>query len=352
MGGNKGMGKKGVLLMNIGTPDTDQPISVLKYLRQFLNDPRVIDLPSIVRWLLVHCYILPRRYRQSTRAYKAIWLSSGSPLLVHSLAVKEALGKALGPEFHVEMGMRYGQPSIQKALEQLKYCYSLTAIPLFPQYSSAATGSAIEEMNHCLLKWWNIPELYIQRDFFNHPGYIASYAKNIQESIAHQKVDCLIFSYHGLPERHIQKSHCTAICDKLHDCPEMQETNSFCYRAQSFATSHQIAKILGLTENQYRVSFQSRLGATPWIKPYTDQLLPKLIESGIKNIAVVCPSFVTDCLETLEEVNIRMREQWKSLHGNSFIFIPCLNSQPSWIQALANMIKSGQLNNSFQTIQP
>ncbi|MBV9575413.1 MAG: ferrochelatase [Gammaproteobacteria bacterium] len=333
------MKKQAVLLINLGTPDHCDESSVYRYLKEFLNDPRVIDLPVFFRWPLVNLLILPFRYKKSAAAYQKIWSEQGSPLLCNSLNLKEALAKELGDDFHVELAMRYGQPSIATALNKLADVHSLIVIPLFPQYSSAATGSAIEKLMTSIAKRWNQPRLMIKNDFYHETGFISAYAEIIQNNLLKKSIDYILFSYHGLPERHVTKSNCTAVCDHLNACPAIDETNAYCYRAQCYATTEKIAQLLGLTKNQYGVAFQSRLGRTPWIKPYTDLLLPQLVQQGIKNIAMVCPSFVADCLETLEEVNIRAREQWQQAGGAEFIFIPCLNHSSSWVKALANMIK-------------
>lgn len=333
------MGKKGILLINLGTPDECSGKSVRRYLREFLLDKRVIDLPKIIRWPLVNFFIVPFRYKKTTAAYKQIWKISGSPLLIISRDMQQVLANVLSEDYQVELGMRYGHPSIQSALAKLSHCDSITVIPLFPQYSSAATGSAIEEVMSYFVRQWNIPEINIMRDFYKHPGFINAYSEVIQKNITHKKIDKIIFSYHGLPERHITKSYCKAECKRVHECPVVTDTNRFCYRAQCYATTQAIIKKLGLTDDQAIVAFQSRLGRTPWIKPYTDLLLPDLINQGVKNIAVVSPSFVADCLETLEEINIRMRKQWVELGGNEFTFVPCINDNHSWIQALAIMIE-------------
>jgi ferrochelatase len=334
------MSKKGVLLINLGTPDNSRPLSVRRYLREFLNDPRVIDLPVFLRWPLVNLIVVPLRYKKTALAYQKIWYDTGSPLLVISQQLKTSLSNELGPDYHIELGMRYGQPSIQAAFDKLKNYSSLTVIPLFPQYSSAATGSAIEALLTVLLKQWNIPKLAIQRDFYQHPGFVAAYADIIKQHIGSKNIELFLFSYHGLPERHIRKSQCQTPCDRASDCPAITDDNRFCYRAQCYATSHYIADQLGLNSEQYAVSFQSRLGRTPWIKPYTDLLLPELIKKGTKNLAIVCPSFVADCLETLEEINIRAHKQWFALGGTSFTFIPCINHSPLWIKALADMVRN------------
>lgn len=331
--------KKTILLINLGTPDHCDKKSVRAYLKEFLMDPRVIDLPALVRMILVNFIILPFRTKKTTMAYQKIWLTV-SPLLLNTRLLSEALSKELGEGYSVLFAMRYGHPSIQSACDKLQNAQSLTVIPLFPQYSSAATGSAIENFFQSLKNAWNIPALEIKRDFYNDAGFIDAYAEIIQKHITHHPIDMIIFSYHGLPERHIQKSDCHANCDHLNNCPRINVANHYCYRAQCFATTQLIAEKLNLHSDQYRVSFQSRLGKTPWIKPYTDKILPELIEKGIKNIAVVSPSFVSDCLETLEEINIRTREQWQALGGQHFHFIPCLNDSPRWVKALAKMIQN------------
>ncbi len=332
----------GVLLINLGTPDSPSPKSVRRYLREFLSDPRVIDLPKIPRWLLLNLVILPFRPYQSSRAYQKIWQTQGSPLLIHSRNLKTALAKNLGDDYHVELGMRYGQPNIEKALDQLlsQTCRKIIVMPLFPQYASASNGSAIAKTLELLKTKWNIPAVEIRSDFFEHPGFIKAYANIIQQELQSFDFDCLLFSYHGLPQRHIAKSQCqhSDHCQLKTPCPIIDINNRFCYRAQCYATSRKIAEYLALNENQYRVSFQSRLGRTPWITPYTDLLLPQLAKQGIKNLAIVSPSFVADCLETLEEIGIRAHRQWQSLGGQNFKLIPCLNNHALWVKALSDLI--------------
>lgn len=331
------MYKKGILLINLGTPDNPDTKSVRRYLKEFLSDPRVIDLPLIARWLLLHLFILPTRPKQSAAAYQKIWTDLGSPLLTHSNELKNALN--LTDSYQLELGMRYGSPSIETALHKLKNCDELIILPLFPQYSSAATGSAIEKSLQLIAKQWNIPHITIINNFYNYPEFIAAYCEIIKNN-SDTKNNFILFSYHGLPERHINKSQCKAKCDRFNSCPKIDQNNIFCYRAQCYTTSELLAKSLNLKKNQYKTSFQSRLGRTPWIKPYTDIILSELIQQGIKNLTIVCPSFVTDCLETIEEIGIRARESWKTLGGNEFTLVPCLNSHPSWINALTKLIEN------------
>ncbi len=350
--------KKGILLLNLGTPQDASTASVRRYLHTFLMDPRVIELPAVLRFLLVYGLIVPFRARKSAHAYQQIWTAQGSPLLVNSLALKDALAAQLGPDYVVALGMRYGKPSIQEALSELHAARidHLKILPLFPQYASASSGSAIEVALGLLAKQWSIPNIQLIRDFHALPGYIESYAALIQaHRQQHLNIEYILFSYHGLPEQHLKKTGCRANCvlAKAYDpkntedsnhlcnpCPKIDKNNSACYRAQCYATTQLIAEKLELGPAQYQTCFQSRLGRRPWIKPYTDEVLIALRQKGLRHIAIVCPSFVADCLETLEEINLRARAQWQNLGGESFVFIPCLNDQPLWIEALARILDS------------
>lgn len=329
---------QGVLLINLGTPDNVTPKAVKRYLREFLNDPRVVDIPMPWRALLVNGIIIPFRYKKSAQAYQKIWSEKGSPLLYFTQTMQEELSKRLGANYLVSLGMRYGNPSIAAALKALEGCEKIHIIPLFPQYSSAATGSAIECALQSIGQAWNTPALHIVNEFYEHPGFVAACALEIQKVLAQNTIDKLVFSYHGLPERHINKSECRSTCDRQQACPTISSTNAYCYRAQCYATTRAIANAARLLPNQYEVAFQSRLGRTPWIKPYTDLLLPQLHQQGVKRIAIISPSFVADCLETLEEINIRARHQWLDLGGESFVYIPCVNASSLWIDALVSLI--------------
>lgn len=342
------MSKKAVLLINLGTPDDAHPKSVRKYLKEFLNDPRVIDLPGLLRWFLVNFIIIPLRYKKSAHAYQKIWATDGSPLLTATQKMTQALANELGPDYQVDFAMRYRKPSIQSILKKFHDAESISVVPLFPQYSSAATGSAIEKFLKSIVPAWNIPKLHITRDFYNDAGFIRAYAEKIKQSMANKNIDVIVFSYHGLPERHIAKSACQAACDHSNACPAIDVKNLYCYRAQCYATTELIAKELNLQPHQYRVAFQSRLGRTPWIKPYTDLLLPELRQQGVNNIAIVSPSFIADCLETLEEIDIRTREQWQQLGGKDFTFIPCVNDSALWIKALADIVTQNHTEVSVQ----
>lgn len=327
--------QEGLLIINLGTPNHPDRKAVRAYLSEFLTDGRVIDLPAVIRYILVYGIILPFRTKQSAHAYQSIWSEQGSPLLFHSQNLAKQLQTKLSPDFKIALGMRYGNPSIKTALDELKDCTTITVLPLYPQYSSAATGSSIEEVMRLMSTQEVIPSLRIIRDFYQHPSYIKAQAGLIKESLGEDQH--LLFSYHGLPERQINKSGCHTVCKE--SCPPVTETNQGCYKAQCYETSRRLAGELQLNRDQYSTAFQSRLGKTPWIKPYTDEVLTELAAQGIKNLAICCPSFVADCLETLEEIGLRAKEQWIGLGGKEFNLIPCLNDSRAWIEAIIDITK-------------
>lgn len=339
---NMNTSKTGILLINLGTPQAPNKLAVRRFLREFLSDPHVITLSQPLRWLLVNGIILPFRTRWSTQAYQKIWSEQGSPLLIHSRQLQNALQEILGSAYDVALAMRYGKPGIASAIDHLieKNCDRLMVVPLYPQYSKSTSESSIQKTKKIITKRkLKIPVTFL-KDFYDHSEYIKSSAQLIKNTLKNQPIEKIIFSYHGLPEHHIhticyEKKH----CDLKKPCPAMANHNRDCYRAQCYTTSRLIAEKLGLQSNEYKVTFQSRLGKTPWITPYTDHLLNQLAEEGLKNIAIVCPSFVADCLETLEEIDIRAQQQWKSLGGEKLIRVPCLNANNTWVNALATMIR-------------
>jgi protoporphyrin/coproporphyrin ferrochelatase len=334
----------GVLLLNLGTPDSPRVSDVRRYLREFLSDPRVIDIPPLARKLLLETVILPFRPARSAKAYKLVWTGDGSPLLFHSQRLTEGVRRALGPEYVVELGMRYGSPSIPSALAKLVAAQPsrIVVLPLFPQYSSAATGSAVERVYEVLGQSWNVPPATTLGAFYDDPGFISAFTMVAKKQLDTFRPDFVLFSYHGLPERHVRKSDASGNhCLKRADCCDaMVPENRYCYRAQCFATTRALAFTLGLGANNHSVSFQSRLGRTPWLHPYTDLVLPELAAAGRKRLAVMCPAFVADCLETLEEIGIRAKEQWRSLGGEDLLLVPSLNAEPAWVDTVARMIRS------------
>lgn len=328
--------KNGLLLINIGSPSASNTSAVRRFLQEFLADKRVIDLPAPLRYLVLYAFILPFRPRRSAHAYQAIWTTEGSPLIKFSQELRLKLHTRFGTRCNVALAMRYGQPGIADALEQLKACEHITVLPLYPQYSSAATGSAIEKVLNELAPKAVFPSLTIIRDFYQNPAFIKAQAAQIKPYLAHH--DYVLFSYHGLPENHLQKAGCKPICAA--NCPQGSSMNPGCYRAQCQQTSALLAQELGLTD--YATSFQSRLGKTPWIKPYTDTILTELAARGIRRLAVSCPSFVTDCLETLEEIGIRAKEQWLQAGGEDLTLIPCMNADEQWVDAIISIVDHSQ----------
>ena len=336
--------RTGVLLLNVGTPDSTSTRDVRRYLREFLSDPRVLDMPAASRWLFLNGVILPLRPRRSAAAYRKVWTSKGSPLLVHSRALQAGVAAALGDTHEVELAMRYGSPSIAAGLERLQQAgvRRIVLLPLFPQYSEAATGSALARVSELLGRSRDVPALLTIPPFFDHPGYIRAVAARARQELATAAPDHVLFSYHGLPERQIRRTdpsgnHCLASepC-----CDIVGGRNRDCYRAQAFATSRALARELALDPASWSVAFQSRLGRTPWILPHTDKELPLLAAKGVKRLAVMCPSFTSDCLETLEEIGFRANDQWRELGGEELTLVPCVNAQPDWIETVAEMVRA------------
>ncbi len=331
---NNMMPKHGVLLINLGTPTHPGIGAVGRYLIEFLSDKRVITLPAWARFMLLYGLILPFRIKQATHAYRSIWSTNGSPLLQHSEALAQCLQERLGAPYQVALGMRYGKPRLQDALQELSACSTITVLPLYPQYASSSTGSALEVVLNGLAKQTTIPRLHIIHDFYAHPRFIDAEAILIKPHLAHH--DYVLFSYHGLPEHHVHQEGCQPICKG--PCLSSSTTRPTCYRAQCFETSRLLATRLALSPDQYGTVFQSRLGKSPWIKPYIHETLPILYQRGIRRLAIACPSFVADCLETLEEIGIKLKQQWCDLGGGHFTLIPSLNTTDPWIEALMKII--------------
>lgn len=334
----------GVLLINLGTPRSPSTGDVRRYLREFLSDPRVIDLRAPLRFALVNAVIAPFRARRSAAAYRKIWdEKTGSPLLAHGRALREALARELGPGFEVELGMRYGEPSLAGALDRL--CAAAVArivvLPLFPQYASSSLGSALARLYELAAARTNVPGLVVRGEFYDAQGFVAAAAEIARPRLSAFHPDHVLFSYHGLPERHVRASdpsggHClvSASC-----CDAIGPANAHCYRAQCAGTTRALAGALGLAEGAFSLSFQSRLGRTPWIRPWTDVRLPELARAGAKRLAVLCPSFAADCLETLEEIGMRGREQWRAAGGEALELVPCVNAHPAFVRFLAGRVR-------------
>ena len=333
-------GKTGVLLVNLGTPDSHSVPDVRRYLREFLMDSRVIDIPHFNRWLLVNMIIAPFRAPKSAKIYKELWTDKGSPLLYIGTEVAKKLQQILGPDFYVIIGMRYQNPSIKTALDKIMIqdVHSLVILPLFPQYASATTGSIYEKVMKTIQSRENIPEIRFINNYYNKQSFIKAFAAVAKKSLKGKEYDCMLFSYHGLPERQVIKGSVDNYC-KLNDCcNSIHEKNQFCYRAQCFETSRLLAKELNIPEEKYKVAFQSRLGKSLWIKPYAEELIRSLPDQGYKKVAVMVPSFVADCLETNIEVGIEYKELFEKSGGEEWIFIESLNESEMWIEALKEMV--------------
>lgn len=325
------MMRKGLLLINLGTPEALTTKAIRRYLRSFLLDKRVITLPRLWRYLLVYGLILPFRPKRLLHTYGKIWTKEGSPLMQHSRALERALQEKLKATHVVALSMRYEKPSLPEALETLKNCKDITILPLYPQYASSSSGSAIEASLNEIKTWDVIPHLRVIRDFYQHPDFINAITQTIKPYLKAETF--VLFSYHGIPEHHLTMpdcTHCTGPCSKKKD--------TSCYRAQCFETTRLIAEKLSLPDNVYETAFQSRLGKIPWIKPYTDQILQDLALRDIKNLVVVCPSFVSDCLETLEEIGIQAKEQWRALTQQELETVSCLNADKAFVDAIANLL--------------
>lgn len=333
----------GVLLVNLGSPEAPTTTAVRRYLREFLSDPYVIDINPVARWLLVNLIIAPFRAPRSAKAYRQIWRSDGSPLLFYSYGLDAGVTEQLGSGYAVELAMRYGKPSIERSWRRLceQSVEEIRVLPLYPQYALSSTETVIHAVKRVAKATGSNIPYRILPEFFDHPGFIESFAAHGRPVLEQLKPDHVLFSFHGLPERHIRKTDPTGLhCLEITDCCTRDvEANQKCYRRQCFRTAELIAERLLLTPSHYSVTFQSRLGRTPWIRPYTDQVLAELPHQGIKRVAVFSPSFVADCLETLEELDIRGRALFLEAGGERFERIACPNLHPRWIAAVCEMVR-------------
>ncbi|MES2630022.1 MAG: ferrochelatase [Bacteroidota bacterium] len=330
--------KTAVVLLNLGTPDSPSTSDVRTYLSQFLNDPRVIDIPWLSRKLLVNMIIVPFRAPKSAKIYQELWTKDGSPLLLHSLDVKRKLQESLGEEFYVDLAMRYQNPSMESVLESVrkKNFRKIILVPMFPQYASSSTGSALEEAMRIISKWWVIPELSIISQYSDDPGYLDAFAEQGRKYDPGQ-YDHVIFSYHGLPIRQVDKVYNDGACADR-DCEhEHNDENNFCYKASCYATTRGIAERLNIPEEKYTVSFQSRLN-DKWLKPFSDKVVEELAQKGCKNILVFSPAFTADCLETTIEIGHEYLEIFKQNGGEHLQLVESLNSNPMWIDTLKKLV--------------
>lgn len=333
--------KTGVLLINLGTPDSPAVSDVRKYLFQFLNDPRVIDIPWLARMLLVNLIIVPFRAPKSAKIYKELWTEKGSPLLFYGNELKDKVQAELGDDFTVELAMRYQSPSIESVLEKMrKENYKkIVVVPLYPQYASSSTGSTLELVLKTISKWYVIPELKIVSQFFDNAGYIDAFVERGRQ-YQPENYDHVIFSFHGLPVRQVDKVYDDAKPCLEHNCEnEITDDNYYCYKASSFATAKAIADKLNISQEKYTVSFQSRLDEK-WLEPFSDKVVAQKAQEGIKKLLVFSPAFVADCLETTIEIGHEYAEIFKSNGGEKLQLVESLNTHPLWVKTVSEMVRS------------
>ena len=335
--------KTGVLLVNLGTPDSPSVRDVRSYLSQFLNDPRVIDIPWLARKILVNLIIVPFRAPKSAAIYKKLWTPNGSPLLYYSLRVRDLLQQELGNDnFEVFLAMRYKNPSIEVVLETMrkKNFSRIVVIPMFPQYASASTGSAHEEVMRVIRPWWVIPEIKFICQYYDHPSFIdALVDRGSKYDI--DDYDHILFSYHGLPERQVDKVYSGGLCSD-HNCEnEITVENKFCYKATCYATTRSLVSRLNIPDDKYTVCFQSRLDKK-WLEPFSDKVVEECAKKGMKRILVFSPAFTADCLETIIEIGDEYQEIFSHHGGEKVQLVESLNDHPTWIKTLKELVLDGR----------
>lgn len=332
--------KTGVLLIQLGTPDSPSVKDVRRYLSEFLNDPRVIDIPGVARFFLVNGIIVPFRAPKSAKIYQQLWTKNGSPLLLYSQSLKKKLQTSFGDEVDVHLAMRYGKPSMENVLEEMrKKNYSrILIIPLFPQYASATTGSAIEKATKIIHKWWVIPEIRTVSQFYDDEAFLNCFVeKGKQYNPA--EYDHVLFSYHGLPIRQVDKVYVDGKLCADHNCEnEITEENKFCYKAACYATTRMIAEKLNLPKEKYTVCFQSRLDKN-WLEPFTDKTVIELAKKRAKKLLVFSPAFVADCLETIIEIGHEYQQLFVEHGGVKVQLVESLNDSDAWVEALKKLIQ-------------
>jgi protoporphyrin/coproporphyrin ferrochelatase len=346
------MPSRAVLLVNLGSPDSPTEPDVRRYLREFLMDGRVLDAPWPIRFCVVHFSILPSRPRESAHAYSKIWTDEGSPLVVTSRHVQGLLQDRL--KVPVELAMRYQNPSIDQAVRSLadRGVTETFLIPLFPHYAMSSYETAVVRVQEVVRRVAPEMTLDVMPPYYDHPDYIRALVASAREALDTPH-DHVLFSFHGLPERHMRKADPTGHhCLTAPDCCETPSVaHETCYRAQCFKTVREFVASAGLPAGRYSVSFQSRLGNEPWMQPYTDEELVRLAQSGVKKLLVLCPAFVADCLETLEEIGLRGRESFVQAGGESLTLVPCMNEHPLWIEALERMV-TARWSDVARVLQP
>tara|TARA_B100001167_G_C16760319_1_gene301006 strand:- start:438 stop:1517 length:1080 start_codon:yes stop_codon:yes gene_type:complete len=356
---------RALVLLNLGTPDSTDVKDVRDYLKEFLSDPRVLDINPVARFLLLHLVILRKRPAESAAAYRKIWTERGSPLLFNSLDLAEKVQELMGEDTVVELAMRYRNPSIRSVLEGLKDrgINDLVLFPLFPQYSSAAWGSGVEKFLVEARRLWDEPSVKVVPPYYDHPAFIDAFCDVARPILADQRPDKVLMSFHGIPQRHVRTvfkgqperdllgvdgaggDHCL---EKPDCCAEICPANRNCYSAHCYATARSLAAGLELSPGSWEVSFQSRLGREPWLEPYTDFRIEELPGEGVEKLAVFSPAFTADCLETVEEIGLRARDDFLAAGGKDLRLIPSLNAESSWVEAVVRIVADTTLANEVQ----
>ena len=329
----------GVLLVNLGTPDSPKVSDVRKYLTQFLNDPRVIDIPWLLRKILVNLIIVPFRASKSAAIYRKLWTKDGSPLLLFGEELKEKVQAELGEDVHVEFAMRYQNPSLDSVLERMRKMNfaKIVVLPLYPQYASSSTGSTIQRVMEIVSKWWVIPEVSIINQFHDDEQYIDAVVERAKQYNM-DDYEHVLFSYHGLPERQVDKVYNNGLCNDRDCTHESTRENQFCYKAACYATTRAIVEKLNIPADKHSVAFQSRLDEK-WITPFSDEVVADLGKKGMKKILVFSPAFVADCLETTIEIGDEYQEIFEEHGGEKVQLVESLNTYPMWVKAASDLIR-------------
>lgn len=331
--------RTGVLLINLGTPNSPSVKDVRRYLFEFLNDPRVIDVPAVARFILVNLIIVPFRAPKSAKIYKDLWTDNGSPIIIYGKSVREKLQKALGEDFDVELAMRYQNPSMDEVLTRMgkKDYKKIIIVPLFPQYASATTGSVIDKAMNIINKWWVIPEIKFISQFYDDEGFLNTIIERAKKYSLNE-YDHILFSYHGLPVRQVDKVYKDGTLCEEHNCEtKINETNQYCYKATCYATTRLLAERLNIPPERYTVCFQSRLDKK-WLKPFSDKVIIEQAKKGANKLLVFSPAFVADCLETIIEIGKEYQKLFEENGGEKIQLVESLNDHPMWIETLKEMV--------------
>ena len=338
------MATKGILLLNLGTPEEPTAKGLRKFYKYFFSDPYVFDFNAVGRWLLRNLIIIPFRAPKTAKDYATIWMDEGSPLKVYAdrllLSVQQAYDEA-GEDVLVLNGMGYSEPFIWDTMAEFERrgVRDILVMPLFPQYSTATTESVFHGVRESAKKWKEAPNLKFVDDLYAEPAFISAWAALIGKHVNDAQAEHIIFSYHGLPESNIKRADKNGVCEMGACCETITDKNKLCYRAQCVATTRSIAAAMGWGEDRYSIAFQSRFGNQAWIQPYLDEHLEILIEKGVKKVAVVTPSFVSDCLETIHEIGIEYKEEFMEGGGEAFQLVPNLNDEKTWFDSVFQISK-------------